>query len=163
MRVCNRCGRDETEVKMQSKTLRCKPCSKEIWEENKRLAGEDPNKVRRDAKTTKKYSHDALAFYVESFREQEGKCKICGREEWKQRNGRTMNLCIDHCHDTEKLRGLLCHQCNSAIGFLNDDPALVAKALGYLLTHTPEGIPDALQAALEQVVPRTARATLPAP
>lgn len=43
------------------------------------------------------------------------------------------NLAIDHCHKTGKIRGLLCRKCNSAIGFLNDDPNLVKAALEYLI------------------------------
>jgi hypothetical protein len=132
MRTCNRCFRSEPEVTFSKKTLRCRPCSKEIWEENKRLEGDDPLKVRRDSKANKRYGQDALAFYVEEFKTQGGVCKICSRPEWKMRNGRIMNLCIDHCHKTGVLRGLLCHQCNSAIGFLNDDPVLVDKAAAYL-------------------------------
>ena len=56
---------------------------------------------------------------------QGGACAICRRQT-------AAPLCVDHCHATGKVRGLLCRTCNSAIGFLRDDEALVAAALAYL-------------------------------
>ena len=56
---------------------------------------------------------------------QGGACAICRRQP-------AAPLCVDHCHATGKVRGLLCRTCNSAIGFLRDDEALVAAALAYL-------------------------------
>jgi len=41
-------------------------------------------------------------------------------------------LCIDHCHDTGKVRGLLCATCNSAIGLLGDTAERVQRAVEYL-------------------------------
>lgn len=56
---------------------------------------------------------------------QKGVCAICGAEP----NGR---LHIDHCHTTGKVRGLLCVKCNLAIGLMNDNTALLLKAIQYL-------------------------------
>lgn len=54
-----------------------------------------------------------------------GACECCGRV--------TNALAIDHCHDTGKVRGALCHSCNTAIGKLGDGVDGVWKALDYLL------------------------------
>lgn len=71
----------------------------------------------------------SLDDYDEMLEQQGGVCKICGSDTPSKRTGRFF---IDHCHDTGKVRGLLCMRCNSAIGFLNDDPALLRKAIEHL-------------------------------
>ena len=39
---------------------------------------------------------------------------------------------IDHDHETGKVRGLLCHECNTALGKFGDDPAILLRAVDYL-------------------------------
>jgi hypothetical protein len=41
-------------------------------------------------------------------------------------------LCVDHCHVTGMIRGLLCNECNGALGYLKDDQASLVAALAYL-------------------------------
>ena len=60
--------------------------------------------------------------------EREGKCEICSRVP----TGRWKNLCVDHNHATGKIRGLLCHACNKALGLLQDNPDIVQEAKNYL-------------------------------
>lgn len=55
-------------------------------------------------------------------------CEICG----KKGNGRS--LCVDHCHNTNQFRGLLCHSCNTALGLFRDKPELLMRAAEYLST-----------------------------
>lgn len=72
--------------------------------------------------------------YAAMHEAQGGKCAIC-REEPKARhgtNGATYRLSLDHCHDTGRVRGLLCNDCNRAIGLLKDDPSLLREAINYL-------------------------------
>ena len=57
----------------------------------------------------------------------DSKCAICGRKE-KFVN----SLAIDHCHQTGRVRGLLCRRCNTALGQFKDSPELLSKALQYL-------------------------------
>jgi hypothetical protein len=57
--------------------------------------------------------------------EQDNRCAICNTET----KGR---LCVDHCHATGKVRGLLCVNCNIAIGAFRDSTINVAEALNYL-------------------------------
>ena len=59
--------------------------------------------------------------------DQEGKCAIClslpkGIKPWH----------VDHDHSTNKVRGILCHHCNTALGNFNDDPDILERALEYL-------------------------------
>jgi hypothetical protein len=63
---------------------------------------------------------------------QNGGCAICGESAVSARNGRAKYLCVDHCHETGKVRGLLCGPCNLAIGNMRDNPALLRLAASYL-------------------------------
>jgi hypothetical protein len=57
--------------------------------------------------------------------EQNQVCAICGRTSDK-------TLCVDHCHQTGKVRGLLCRRCNAGLGCYDDEPAFMSKAAAYL-------------------------------
>ena len=59
------------------------------------------------------------------LRIQEGKCAICGDQ-------KGMRLKIDHCHKSQRVRGLLCTKCNTGLGHFNDDPELLVRAKNYL-------------------------------
>lgn len=61
--------------------------------------------------------------------EQDGRCAICGTTEPKGRGNR---LVIDHDHKTELHRGLLCSNCNVALGLFLDSPDILAAAIRYL-------------------------------
>ena len=64
---------------------------------------------------------------LESIKEyQSYKCAICNKDLLGK------NLHIDHDHETGKIRGLLCSQCNVGIGMLNDNPILLRDAARYL-------------------------------
>jgi len=39
---------------------------------------------------------------------------------------------IDHCHNTGKIRGLLCDKCNKGLGFFDDDKIKLKRAIKYL-------------------------------
>lgn len=69
----------------------------------------------------------SLAEYEELLKQQNNVCKICKQE---CKSGR--KLSVDHSHTTEKVRGLLCLNCNRAIGNFNDDVVLLQKAIKYL-------------------------------
>lgn len=73
-----------------------------------------------------------LEEYDAMYQRQEGLCAICENPP-KGGNSSTKNLNIDHCHTTGKVRGLLCNNCNAALGLLKDDPILVERGLTYLL------------------------------
>jgi hypothetical protein len=60
---------------------------------------------------------------------QGGRCAVCGTE---FPGGRHRRLVVDHDHFTRGIRGLLCHNCNVGIGYLQDSPDLLRKASRYL-------------------------------
>lgn len=62
------------------------------------------------------------------FTSQEGKCLGCD----KHQSEFTRNLVVDHCHKTSKVRGLLCWQCNSALGCIKDNAQTLSNLIKYL-------------------------------
>lgn len=73
-----------------------------------------------------------LEWYEEQLAKQEGLCAICGKPETVIICGKQISLAVDHCHDTGKVRGLLCKTCNTVIGTFNHDINLLNKAIKYL-------------------------------
>lgn len=70
-----------------------------------------------------------LEDYYKMYHKQKGKCAICDTP--KPISGDD-KMYIDHCHDTLKVRGLLCPKCNTSIARFNDDIKLLQKAINYL-------------------------------
>lgn len=69
-----------------------------------------------------------IAEYRTMEKMQRGKCRICGHKPRKDQ----MRLAVDHCHTTQAVRGLLCSNCNTALGHMKDDTSRLAKAIRYL-------------------------------
>lgn len=72
-----------------------------------------------------------LAEYNDMLEKQDGLCAICGQPPRGQRR-----LGVDHCHETGKVRQLLCHPCNSGMGLLGDNIETLQRAIAYLEKHT---------------------------
>lgn len=83
--------------------------------------------TRLDRRATwRKYMYKQLygmtqAGYDQLLEKQDNKCAIC---KCPPKPGKV--LCVDHCHGTGKVRGLLCHGCNTSIGKLGIDGLEVA-------------------------------------
>lgn len=58
-------------------------------------------------------------------------CAIC--REFAQENKK--RLSVDHNHETNQIRGLLCTYCNVGLGYFKDNPRLLAEAIKYLEHH----------------------------
>jgi hypothetical protein len=102
---------------------------------DKKRYAEDPEyrRKRKEESLRYRYPSDLKRLYGISVQEhaammarQNGRCAICQRKP----SGDT--LCIDHCHETGKVRGLLCRKCNTGLGCYDDDPAFARKAAAYL-------------------------------
>jgi len=90
--------------------------------------GSDSYKTHhKDLRLQRKYGI-TLEDYFEIIDSQDGQCAICGTG--ISELDHTAHL--DHCHDTGKVRGVLCRRCNTGIGMLNDDSELLIKAAEYL-------------------------------
>ena len=86
--------------------------------------------ARRKNKLLRKFGI-SWAEYETMFLLQGGVCAICKKPEQQEKR-----LAVDHCHDTGKVRGLLCSMCNTAIGKLNDSVELLQRAIEYLEGRT---------------------------
>ena len=66
-------------------------------------------------------------------------CAVCGKHESSVLMGRSIKpetaLNVDHCHTTNKVRALLCLNCNTLLGKAKDDPEILLKAIAYLEKH----------------------------
>lgn len=137
MKVCKICFAEKNEEDFYLANYRYQESNKQsrnsycIECEKKRQANyykKDGNKIIRE----RAWRYQGIDFTVEEYdymlARQGGGCAICGKT--KNKSGR--RLAVDHCHNTGRVRGILCNGCNVAIGKLNDDPDLVALALAYL-------------------------------
>ncbi|QXO14575.1 HNH endonuclease [Arthrobacter phage Kaylissa] len=111
----------------------CKPChaarQRELYAESPERRAKIAERLASDRHKQRKaellYGMDP-GDYARLLAEQGGTCSICHQPPSGHR------LCVDHDHTSGKVRGLLCHNCNRAIGLLGDDPERVASAAAYL-------------------------------
>lgn len=80
---------------------------------------------KKDRELQNKFNITLLE-YNEIFERQGGVCAICGKPPGKRM------LAVDHCHKTEKIRGLLCTSCNLSLGGFKDSVSNLASAIKYL-------------------------------
>lgn len=73
-------------------------------------------------------NHERVKKLQAMYEEQEYRCKICKIHQ----DDNKKTLCIDHCHTTKKVRGLLCDRCNHGIGHFKDNIDLMLEAIDYL-------------------------------
>lgn len=71
----------------------------------------------------------SISDYEKLLEAQDFGCKICGKRCLETKNNVLM---VDHCHKTDKVRGLLCGNCNSMLGHAKDNPTILLKAIQYL-------------------------------
>lgn len=121
-------------------TWKCKPCQATYARDYREKNRERKRAVDRDHYHNNKEMHRnsylqrtygiSLEDFNQYLEEQEGKCKICDkRPTGKGIGGR---LHVDHDHETGVYRGLLCNNCNLALGNLQDSSELLRKAADYL-------------------------------
>lgn len=116
-----------------------KACAKRYYEKTK---GEVNAKRRQryasDPKKRMQHKLGNLAWYYgispeQYFRlleEQKGLCAICKNP--PEQIGRKKNLHMDHDHETDSPRGLLCSHCNVALGLAKEDPKILRAMADYL-------------------------------
>lgn len=71
----------------------------------------------------------SLEEYDDMLERQNNLCAICRKP---QNSTRNLSFAVDHCHNTGKVRGLLCDWCNRALGLFQDDVNVLKSAIKYL-------------------------------
>lgn len=127
---CTKCGlvKSETEFykdKQKKSGYRpdCKVCN---TKQSKKWANANKDKTRFHKL---KYSTNVTKEqYLELLHLQNNKCAICN----VSINDLDKNLSVDHCHEDNFVRGLLCSKCNFGLGYFNDNENLLLNAINYL-------------------------------
>lgn len=121
---CKRCGIKLTEenwpIYFKKKCYyRCRSCKNEV---GRKKAKE--NNIKRYGIT--------LIEFDEMFKSQNGVCAICGKPETGYNQHGIRRLCIDHDHNTGRIRGLLCGKCNHMLGLVGDSVEVLKAAIKFL-------------------------------
>lgn len=152
MKKCTKCNQTlnfenfgKSKVSKDGYTWHCKKCLAKFrrdWRSQHREEAREYAKQYRQ-KHPEKYRSSQMKSvygitieqYNKMFEEQKGLCAICGLPESHKNMHGLKGLSIDHNHNTDKVRGLLCNNCNLAIGQLKVDSFGVLnlqKAIEYL-------------------------------
>lgn len=147
MKLCSKCKRElskeqfnRRQASMDGLSVWCRDCAS-AYRKTPEARARDRARLEQDRerdreryreygrknhrkKTLKKYglTEEAYELMVSS---QDGRCLICV----KRPDDR---LVVDHCHETGRVRGLLCRTCNASLGGFQEDPRLLRKAAAYL-------------------------------
>lgn len=107
-------------------TRACKACGMLHSRRTKRRLSWYCGKTCESAAKRVKHFDITPAQFIDLYEGQEGACGICGKRDELE------YLDIDHDHRTDKVRGLLCRNCNIGLGHFHDSPRKLAKAIQYL-------------------------------
>lgn len=145
MKVCTKCNETkDLECFFNSKSARdgkswqCKDCykikhksyyvlNKERMNDKGRQYYADNKDKFRNNKLLKDHGI-SLKEYNEWYYGQNKVCAICKGNQLPHRE----YLSVDHCHDTGKVRGLLCEGCNLGLGHFKDNIKALNNAIEYL-------------------------------
>lgn len=155
MKICSKCKENKTEDQFSKDnstvdklTRQCKICRSTSF---KKWYNDNPEKIREIIERDKEYKKNYYSkpeiknkynlkrikrefnldseSYLNLLKNQDNKCAICKQEE---KSRRVKNLSVDHDHDTNIVRGLLCSNCNRALGLFGDNLEILKNAINYL-------------------------------
>ncbi len=140
-RLCGGCGMQQPESLWRYSRAKCDDCERARAREWHR---KNPERSRAAAAAWKAKNPDKCdvskrkqqlavyglthAHYAAMLVAQNFSCGLCEKHVSDEKK----RLAVDHDHETGKVRMLLCHNCNKALGLLRDDPALLRRAADYV-------------------------------
>ena len=138
---CSRCGRQAPEVKFGTRIRTLASGRAEMWRTTcdgcLNTRKRNRSKVVGDHGMTKSRVHYLKSRYgitpeqwIEMWYAQGECCGVCRSE---TTDGKWWH--VDHDHETGKVRGILCHGCNTGLGNFGDDIARMRRAIEYLEAH----------------------------
>ena len=113
---CKKCWREASARYRETHREVTRATNRKCWDKNK----DDYNLNRKPG---------GRSIYETLFSEQKGLCAICHNPETSQRY---KTLTVDHCHKTNGVRGLLCSNCNRALGMFRESPEILKSTIKYL-------------------------------
>jgi len=107
--------------------------TKESWAEYMREYRKNKPHIMKSIDLKKRFGI-SLEEYQEMLEKQNYVCATCNRPERSidHRTKQVRSLAVDHCHTTGKIRGLLCSDCNTALGLLKDNTETMKNMISYL-------------------------------
>jgi len=128
-RVCEECD----DVAMKDR----KYCKKHFYKRKAKQIMAHPDYESNKRKYTLKRLYGITPEqYDEMFVKQDGCCAICSTHFSKAKIGNSKYFHVDHDHETDEVRGLLCMPCNVGLGAFQDSPNLLKAATQYMLDGT---------------------------
>ena len=139
MKKCIKCNTNSAYSSGSSQYSYCKECQSvitkqwrkdniEIVKEKARLKFQNLSaEARRNTKYLNRYGI-TLQQFKDMESDQDGLCAICGNAP----SGKKKVLCVDHCHTTGMVRGLLCDDCNNVLGRAKDNIYHLLSSVEYL-------------------------------
>lgn len=128
--VCPECGRDFI-ISLINKKYCSNVCmvkfNKRLYYQNNKEKWAENWKRRTINRRIKQFGINEEE-YNKMVDKVNNRCEICGRHTKELEK----SLCIDHDHNTGKIRGLLCSDCNVAIGRFKDNINSIKNAIKYL-------------------------------
>lgn len=140
MKTCRSCGVEKSfdafsldKRRRDGRSFYCKDCANKKARDRYNEKRSDPEWYRLEQeKERDRHLRRTFGINSEQYNQmldrQHGKCAICLTTECKSGYA----FAVDHCHATCVIRGLLCRDCNTSLGKLNDDIETLQRAIDYL-------------------------------
>ena len=121
----------------------CKSCVVEVKRQKHAASQRTWRSANPALHAANKANHDLKRFgltlddYFSMLESQGGGCAVC-RTKSPRGRGVTRPFAVDHCHRSGKVRALLCHRCNGALGMVSDSKETLHRLISYLQEHESE-------------------------